>query len=622
MTMLVDKLCLNLIFYFKKNVPKEIVYLDPANRIQRFLFSVLGVFGIKVRELPFHLGDIEKSRHSNLYQKGVLLADALSRDLSKQIIENTYLDAINREFGRNTLQLRLAKCYMAELMPFCLRVVFLQEHPEASQQRYIQKPYLLSWEYVKNCDQLKGIQFYSKPLAGVRGLLGTFIQYIKVILRHFYVRLRSHMGTIDLPVSKSINIILSLKEDSISSSQSRRNQQFWIQGAAADYTYYVLDGSWEFRKFFSITTFGKTHSLPLCVVGLALRKYRKDPRLVSVSRSQLKILLGVMLSLNMASMFAFLNVQVLFLKSVEIGALALLLNANRYVFKETHGTESDAMQLVSGDIGVNTYAIQYSNLVLKNCWMDSTADKFLIFSEMYKRIFSDENFSPLEFIITGYPYREVINHVTQPAEKIRSALHGLGASVIIGYFDENILPGKFSITNREHHHYEVSKLAELVISNKEIAVIIKTQFVRNSTSSQYGRDGIIQGALNTGRLIDLCHGSDARNTAYPTEVALASDICVGNMLGGTASLEVALSGNRSAIINPYNVEASWKHLLSGQNIVFPDLDHFLLAMQDIDKIDINSTSLGDWSSIINEFDPYPNEFSFERIQHAILQYPG
>ena len=94
------------------------------------------------------------------------------------------------------------------------------------------------------------------------------------------------------------------------------------------------------------------------------------------------------------------------------------------------------------------------------------------------------------------------------------------------------------------------------------------------------------------------------------------------MLGGTASLEVALSGNRSAIINPYNVGASWKHLLSGQNIVFPDLDHFLLAMQDVDKIDINSTSLGDWSSIINEFDPYPNEFSFERIQQAILQYPG
>ena len=153
MTLLVDKLCLNLIFYFKKNVPKEIVYLDPANRIQRFLFSVLGVFGIKVRELPFHLGDIEKSRHSNLYQKGVLLADALSRDLSKKIIENTYLDEINREFGRNTLQLRLTKCYMTELMPFCLKVVFMQEYPKVSQQHYIQKPYLLSWEYVKSCDQ-------------------------------------------------------------------------------------------------------------------------------------------------------------------------------------------------------------------------------------------------------------------------------------------------------------------------------------------------------------------------------------------------------------------------------------------------------------------------------------
>jgi hypothetical protein len=621
MTLLVDKLCLNLIFYFKKTVPKEIIYLDPASRIQLFLFSVLGVFGIKVRELHFHFGDIDKSSDDNLYHKSVQLADILSRDLSKQIIENTYLDKINREFGRNTLQLRLAKCYMTELIPFCQRVVLMQEHPEASQQRYIQKPYFLSWAYVKNCDQLKGIHFYSKPLAGFRVLLGTFIQYIKVILRHFYVCLRSFMVTIDLPVSKSTNIILSLKEDSISTSQSRRNQQFWIQDATADYTYFVLDGSWGFRKFSSITTLGKTHSLPLGVVGLALRKYRKDPRLVSVSRSQFKIFLSGMLSLNMASMFAFLNVKVLFLKSVEMGALALLLNANKYVFKETHGIESDAMQLVSGEIGVNTYAIQYSNLVLKNCWMISTADKFLIFSEMYKRTFSDEEFSPLEFVITGYPYREVIKHVKQPAEKIRSSLHSKGATMIIGYFDETIVPGKFSLTNKEHHHYEVSKLAELVISNKEIAVIIKTQFIKNNIASQYSLDQTIQGALNTGRLIDLCHGSDIRNTAYPTEVALASDICVGNMVGGTASLEVALSGNRSAVINPYNFEASWKHLLSGQNIVFPDLDHFLLAMQDIHKIDINSTSLGDWSSIINEFDPHHNEFSFERIQREILQYP-
>ena len=69
-------------------------------------------------------------------------------------------------------------------------------------------------------------------------------------------------------------------------------------------------------------------------------------------------------------------------------------------------------------------------------------------------------------------------------------------------------------------------------------------------------------------------------------------------------------------------EASWKHVLSGQNIVFPDLDHFMKAIQDIDKTNINSTSLGDWSSIINEFDPHYNEFSFERIQREILMYPG
>ena len=157
------------------------------------------------------------------------------------------------------------------------------------------------------------------------------------------------------------------------------------------------------------------------------------------------------------------------------------------------------------------------------------------------------------------------------------------------------------------------------MSNKKIAVIVKSQFIANSISSKYLQDREIRDAFNTKRFIDLCYGSDVRNDVYPTEVALASDICVGNMVGGTASLEVALSGNRSAIINPYNIEPTWKNILMDKNIIFPDLDHFLAEMQKFEKINIKSTNIGDWSSIINEFDPYSDEFSFERIQRTILQ---
>ena len=251
--------------------------------------------------------------------------------------------------------------------------------------------------------------------------------------------------------------------------------------------------------------------------------------------------------------------------------------------------------------------------------MYSTADKYLLFSDMYKGTFSNECFVPGEFITTGYPYREVMNYVKRPALELRNALHDLGVNLIIGYFDETEHPGKYSLTDREHHHYAASKLANLVLSNKKIAVIVKSQFILHSTSTKYSLDGQIQQALNTGRLIDLCHGSGPRNDVYPMEVGLASDICVGEMVGGTASLEVALSGNRSAIINPYNVYPPWKNLLLDKDIIFTDLDHFLKEIKILEKINIKSTNIGDWSSIISEFDPYLDEFSFERIQNTILQ---
>ncbi|MDG1315506.1 MAG: hypothetical protein P8P29_08305, partial [Flavobacteriaceae bacterium] len=572
--------------------------------------------------------------NSSLYLKGIQLCDFLARDLSNEILKDTYLAELNKEFGRNSLQLRLAKCYFSDLQQFCFRVVFLQENQNDSQRVYMQKPYQLSWEYIKSSDQFTGIQFHSDISVGFIGVLGLARSYLKVLSRQSYFVLRSRMQPLRLPISMSKNIVLSVKEDTIQSKPSYRNQQFWTDATSKDETHYVLKNDWGFRRFSSISHFNNTQVLPFSAVGTALRKYSKDPRLGSVSRPQAKVLLKGILTANVASMYAFINALILLRWSVEMGSIALFLNANKYVFKETHATSSDAIQLVSSKIGLTTYVIQYSNLAAKNCSMQTTADKYLIFSDVYKTTFSDITFSPLEFITTGYPYREVANCVKKPALKIRGNLQGLGATLIIGYFDESVHPGKFSLVNREHHQNDISRLAKLVLLNPKIAVIIKSQFVMFRASALYSSHKGIQDALKTGRLVDLCdiESSDfvnknqsgkpkydgSRNNIYPTEVAFCADICVGNAFGGTANLEVALTGNRSAIINPYNFEPAWGYLLADQNIMFSNLENFLLAVQNMDTVDLKSTDIGDWSSVIENFDPHKDDLSFKRIQKAIL----
>ena len=619
--MIVNKLSLYFFFFLliKRKRSQEIIYLDPASRLQKSVFFVLKVFGISARELDFHLGDIERTRNSSLYLKGIRLADSLARQLSSKAINEYGLSKLNEGIGRKSLQLSLAKFYQIQLMDFCLRLVFLQSCRDEYKYSLIERPYFLDLEYIKTFEGTERIAFYSSPLAGLKGVLTALSRVIRITFRCLYIVTLSWFKRVDIPISCADNIILSLKEDPIHDHTDQRNQQFWSEGSSKSSVHYILDQSTRFTDFNSVSIYGITHRLPLYAVGFALRKHWRSSRLQRTPNVLIKEFFKSILNFDARACTAVLYLTLLFIKSREIGALAIMLRANRYVFKETHGLESDAIQLVSDNIGLTTVGIQYSNLPVKNCLMDSTPDKFLIFSDLYKTMFSDKYFSPREFIVTGYPYRNVQNYVRSPAEKLRKELHNKGADLIIGYFDENVLSGKFSLTNRDHHYEEISQLAKLVLSNPSIAVVVKPQFTANTTEHLYHSDSLIKKAFDTGRLLDLCRGQDVRNRVYPAETGLICDICVGNMLGGTASLEVAVIGSRSAMINPYNVEAPWVNLLSDQNIMFGDLHDFLRATKNMNRDDLLTTDIGDWSSVVKNFDPFDDELSFKRIQEAILK---
>jgi len=616
MSILVDKLSFDLFFLLKRKVTKEIIYLDTSTIMHRAIFAILKLFGISSRELEFAISDNEWSGKTNLYSEGLALAHFLSVDISREITKNGYLHQLNEGFGRNTLRLHLAKCCQHELLEFCMKIVFLQQNSNDHQRVFIQKPYFISWEYVENSGQFRGIEFYASILSDIKIASGKLYLLIKLMLIQLYNVLRSRIQPINLSVNQAKNVILSPSEDTISLDPTSRNQQFWTVGATENASYYVLKNGLKYKRFSLVSFFGNTQVLSPCIVGMALRKHRRDPRLDGLRRPLARPILMSVLTWDMAKFFAYINTLILFKRGIEVGSVALFLKVTGYVFKETHNLETDAIQLVSGKIGVTTYAIQYSNLVRKNCLMKSTADKFLIFSDIYKSTFSDKAFSPGEFVVTGYPYREVVRDIEKPAKRIKRSLNDLGASLIIGYFDETIRPGKYAEITKEIHRHEIFLLAHLVLANKKIAVIVKSQFIRHSTLLLYKSDKIIQEALTTGRLLDLCHG-DVRNNVYPTEVARAADICIGNAVGATASLETALCGTRSVMVNPHKVEAVWTHFL-GTNIIFSNLEDCLLTIQDFDRNALANSNVGDWSSVIRNFDPYVDDSSFRRIQSVVL----
>ena len=53
--------------------------------------------------------------------------------------------------------------------------------------------------------------------------------------------------------------------------------------------------------------------------------------------------------------------------------------------------------------------------------------------------------------------------------------------------------------------------------------------------------------------------------------------------------------------------------------MFGDLHDFLRATKNMNRDDLLTTDIGDWSSVVKNFDPFDDELSFKRIQEAILK---
>ena len=393
MNLLADKLCLSLLFHLNAKKIVKIEYLDSASAVCRTVFSTLKWLGVRVEELDFCVGDIHMSRKGNIYVEGVKLAYFLSKDFSQIITREAQFKTVSNGLSSAAIQLHLAKCYQHELLEFGIKIAFLRETSTHNQRVLVEKPFFLSWDYIDNSSELSGIEFYSSLTTRLKGLSGLANKLIRIWFLHTYVKLRSYLQPLDFSPSQQGIAVLSPKEDAVCSNPATRNQQFWTLGCNKGLTYYVLGGSWTLSEFSSVSQVGETQVLPKCVAGMALRKFRLDSRLNGVRRQLSRPITKSLLSGDLVSFFVYTNLAILFKRSLEIGSIALYLNVRRYVFKETHNAQTDAIQLVSKSVGVTTYAIQYSNLLEKNCLMLTTADKFLIFSEMFKSVFSDEYFS-------------------------------------------------------------------------------------------------------------------------------------------------------------------------------------------------------------------------------------
>ena len=209
-------------------------------------------------------------------------------------------------------------------------------------------------------------------------------------------------------------------------------------------------------------------------------------------------------------------------------------------------------------------------------------------------------------VTVGYMGDSRFEHLRPLAQGIRTQLQKHGAERIVAYFDENTIDddrwfeghGPF----RENYAFWLSRLLE----NKKLGIVFKPRMPRLLSKRLGSVTSLLRAAEKTGRcyIVDdeIFHWTVSPFS--PAAAAMAADLAVHDMLwAGTAGLESALSGTKTLLLDRAGWPLSPLYKL-GPDVVFQDWPTLWKACLDHWNTSAGNPALGDWSSMINELDPF------------------
>ena len=132
-------------------------------------------------------------------------------------------------------------------------------------------------------------------------------------------------------------------------------------------------------------------------------------------------------------------------------------------------------------------------------------------------------------------------------------------------------------------------------------VLFKPQFSWNSIQHIFKDSSLINDAFSSKNFITLSSGK-WRNNILPYSVGLISDLSIGSVVGGTASLETAIHGIPSFLIDASLFDPSWADCFgdSKSNIFFDDLESLISQLYQAgvfdnpSKLYLPNAKLGNW----------------------------
>lgn len=596
---------------------RDILLLDPPRRMAKLWLRSLRLFGVSVVTAEFIAGHL-RAEHDEPVPLHVLkeagrLALAYSTHL---LTEDPHLAELNTTFNRDTIRNSLVKSLWPYMRYWLSRIAVAQAlTPDGCPDVLLRYPECVDPSWLSQ--EVRGVRlsFYGKkPLWRLRLLAQGVKEVVKESCLHFRkTAIPNKLG--------SLPGVLSVQEESLGVEMGLRRQPHWLGAIEGNSPYaIVILADRKTARGVDIQDLADRGIVILdpTFFPIALQKRGQSVGVRFLRKSWKRMLLLAFQAENYKQGFFRLTTAILLRQAECLAALCLVADIRLFLCRETHMPLTVAMQLAASAAGVKTVAYQYSNLGIPSPLMFSTADRFLLFSDMFRKVCQGDGIGPLAFEKVGYVYDHIFHVLARKARIHRQSLVERGADFVLCYFDENVAKDRWGLISREEHGEEIRTIARAVLEDRTLAVITKSKFIRNTPTRLFPDDALLQEAAATGRFVELHEGSH-RNDILPAEAALAADMCLGHKFGATATLESALAGCRAIMLNPHRYQTYWDSLYERVNVVYSHMESALAAVQAFRSGDEDQSNLGDWTPILDHFDSFRDGRAAYRLHRRIIE---
>jgi len=216
-------------------------------------------------------------------------------------------------------------------------------------------------------------------------------------------------------------------------------------------------------------------------------------------------------------------------------------------------------------------------------------------------------------VVTGYLGDHRFSLLREQAGRLRARLEHRGSKRIMAFFDENSFDDPREGPDHQFVQENYSFLLEKLLSDQSFGLVLKPKNPRSLRRRLGPVADLLDLCTDSGRCYIYSEVGSYQGSYPPAAAALASDVTVGLISGGTAAMEAALADVPTLVLDREGWSKSTFYKLGLGKVVFNDWETLWAAWERHCSAPNGNFRSCDWAPMNDQIDPFRDGRAAERM---------